>query len=61
MAKPGYEEAWAQIYPTVFCIDQNDPDLKRQPGLLKVCTILILNTFFFKIVFRQNFKLPMVR
>lgn len=37
MAKDGQEEAWKKIYPSIFCVDETDPDLKRQPGLLKVC------------------------
>lgn len=37
MAKDGQEEAWRNIYPSIFCADEADPDLKRQPGLLKVC------------------------
>ena len=36
LAKPGHEAIWRKLYPTIFCIDENDPDLKRQPGLLKV-------------------------
>ena len=36
LAKPGHEAIWRKIYPSIFCIDENDPDLKRQPGLLKV-------------------------
>ena len=36
LAKPGHEAIWQKIYPSIFCTDENDPDLKRQPGLLKV-------------------------
>ena len=36
LAKAGHEEIWKKIYPTIFCADENDPDLKREPGLLKV-------------------------
>lgn len=40
MAKDGQEEAWKKIYPSIFCADETDPDLKRQPGLLKVCAYI---------------------
>ena len=50
LAKPGHEAIWQKIYPSIFCTDENDPDLKRQPGLLKVIflslVINILNALF---------------
>ena len=54
MAKVGHEQAWADIFPSIFCIDESDPDLKREPGLLKVRNIHFTIRFIFS--FRTNSK-----
>ena len=56
MAKPGHEEIWKKIYPTVFCADETDPDLKREPGLLKVGHSKIGNHSYNKLLFQTEFS-----
>ena len=57
MARDGQEAVWEKIFPSIFCANEKDPDLKRQPGLLKVRICHLIQNL--KKYFRPNSGLLM--